>query len=177
MPTMNVADLVALAKGHFDGELDATAEALVRGAASIKYKSGNTYATAKLFVAWWAASLAPRLPNGMAVNAVSPGSAPDTGVIRDQSFFMRKIMVPLMGKLPARLRLTSPVAVAAARYLEAANFASDVSGHFFASEPKKMTGPMERMQQPHVFVTANRDAAWNAIVAVAGVDIPAAVRA
>ena len=48
----------------------------------IKFHSGNQYATVKLFAAWWAAELARKLPEGMTVNAVSPGSTPGTNADR-----------------------------------------------------------------------------------------------
>ena len=38
---------------------------------------------------------------------------------------------------------------AAHRYLQASEFGTDVSGHFFASAPRKLTGPIEAMRQPH----------------------------
>jgi hypothetical protein len=45
---------------------------------SVKYEPHRAYADAKCIVAWWAAALARRLPSGMAVYTVSPGSTPDT---------------------------------------------------------------------------------------------------
>jgi NAD(P)-dependent dehydrogenase (short-subunit alcohol dehydrogenase family) len=175
VPTFNVADLPSLANKDFNGDLDAAAEALIRGSSSVKYKPANTYATAKLFVAWWSASLARRLPAGMTVNAVSPGSAPNTDAARNANFFMRNIMMPVMKKAPARFGLAAPTSVAAARYLEAADFDERTTGQFFASAPKKMTGPLHRMEQPHVIDLTSQEAAWNATVAVAGgIDVRAA---
>lgn len=53
-----------------------------------------------MFVAWWAAQLATMLPEGMAVNAVSPGSTPDTNAINNASLYMRKLMIPIFKLIP-----------------------------------------------------------------------------
>jgi hypothetical protein len=50
--------------------------------------------------------------------------------------------------------------VAAHRYLQASAFGTDVSGQFFASAPKKFTGPIEAMRYPHLHDRANQEAAW-----------------
>ena len=167
MPTFNPADLPKLAHDRYDGDLETAAEALLRGSNPGRYKPGNTYATAKVFVAWWAAALARRLPAGMAVNAVSPGSAPDTAADRTMSFFMRRIMVPTMKRLPDRLGMASTTPVAAARYLDVADYPADVTGRFFASAPKKVTGPLEAMEHPHFHDIDSQEAAWTALGRVA----------
>ena len=59
---------------------------------------------------------------------------------------------------------------AAKRYLAAINLGAEDSGKFFASPPKKMTGPMEVMRQEHFHDRANQDSLWRAIVNVSGVD-------
>ena len=50
----------------------------------------------------------------------------------------------------------------------------DVSGQFFASAPKKLTGPIEAMRHPHFHDRANQEAAWQAVVKVSGVDFSSA---
>lgn len=174
VPTFNVVDLEELADNTFDGDLDAAAEALIRGTEPKNYKAGTTYATAKAFVAWWSSALARRLPEGMTVNAVSPGAAPHTSADRNMGFFMRRVMVPLTKRAPARLGLGAPTSVAAARYLEVANYPADVTGEFFASAPKKMTGPLHRMEHAHFHDVARQEAAWNAVVTVSGKDVSGA---
>jgi hypothetical protein len=165
--TMSVVDLPELAKSSFDGDLESAAESLILGSGATKHQPMNTYANAKLFVAWWAASLARKLPSGMTVNAVSPGSAPGTDAGRNANFFMRRIMMPVMSKAPKRFGMAAPVAVAAERYTDAIRFGPEVTGLFFASAPKKMTGPLHQVDLPHVNDRASRDAAWAATVAVA----------
>ncbi|MFW2383039.1 MAG: SDR family NAD(P)-dependent oxidoreductase [Acidimicrobiales bacterium] len=172
VPTFSVVDLAKMADKTHAGDRATAAEALIRGDNAVKYKPGNAYANAKLFVAWWAQSLARRLPDGMAVYAVSPGSAPDTEAGRNANFFMKRIMIPVMKLLPG---MSATVDTAANRYLQAAEFATDVSGEFFASAPKKMTGPIEVMKHDHFHDRANQEAAWDAVVRVAGLDYPVSV--
>ncbi len=173
VPTMNVVDLQDFARKHHHGDLTAAAVSHIRSDGSVKYKPGNAYANAKLFVAYWSAALAPKLPTGTTVNAVSPGSAPDTNAARNANFFMRRIMMPFMKAMPASMGMAAPIAVAAGRYLEASEFPSDINGEFFASAPKKMTGPLHRVELPHVHDRASQTAAWDGIVSVSGgVDYP-----
>ena len=81
-------------------------------------------------------------------------------------------MIPLT-KLIAGMSHTPETA--ARRYLQASDFGTDVSGQFFASAPKKLTGPIEAMRQPHFHDRASQEAAWQAVVKVSGVDFsPAA---
>lgn len=167
VPTFTPVDLPSYAAKHFDGDLQAAAVSLIHHDGPLKYKPGNVYATAKLFVAWWASVLADQLPAGTTVNAVSPGSAPGTDAGRNANFFMRRIMMPVMSKAPKRLGMAAPVAVAAERYTDAARFGPEVTGQFFASAPKKMTGPLHRVDLAHVNDRTSRDAAWAATVAVA----------
>ncbi len=175
VPTFNPVDLPSYAGKHFGGDYEAAAVSLIRHDGPLKYRPANGYATAKLFVAYWAAALADRLPEGTTVNAVSPGSAPGTSAARNANFFMRNIMLPVMKSMPKRLGMAAPVSVAAERYVEATRFGPEVNGQFFASAPKKMTGPLHKVDLAHVNDRASRDAAWRATVAVAASSVEAAV--
>lgn len=173
VPTFNPTDISSLAQESFDGDLVAAAEGLIRADGSIKYKPATTYADAKVFVALWSAELANRLPEGMTVNAVSPGSVPGTEAGRNANFFMKFVMLPVFKYAPKKLGMGAHVSDGAGRYIEVAGYDDDVSGEFFASAPKKMTGPIEAMQMPHLHDEANQHAAWAAVVKVAGgVDYP-----
>ena len=167
VPTFSPTDLPALAANQFAGDLSAAAAAMLKGEQPSRYKASTTYANAKLFVAWWAAVLADKLPDGMAVNAVSPGSAPNTLAVRNATWFRRHVMVQVLKHAPERLGLGASVAKAASRYLEATTWGSSRSGHFYASAPKKMTGPLHRVELAHVVDRASAEAAWNALVRVA----------
>jgi NAD(P)-dependent dehydrogenase (short-subunit alcohol dehydrogenase family) len=171
VPMFSYTDVAAFAAKHHQGDRTAAVEALVCSGPNVKYEPNRAYADAKLIVAWWAAALARRLPSGMAVYAVSPGSAPDTKAVRNLGPAMKWLMIPLVKLIPG---MSQTPATAAHRYLQASAFGTDVSGQFFASAPKKLTGSMEAMRHPHFHDRANQEAAWQAVVKVSGVDFSSA---
>ena len=133
----------------------------------------DIYTNTKVYSTWWAAVLSRKLPQGMVVNAVSPGSVPDTNYGRNQSFFMRKIMFNMMKRAPKRLGMAWSVKDGASRYIEAGEFEAYVTGHFFASIPGKMVGKMEIQKQEHFLDREYQEAGWKAIVNLAGgIDYP-----
>ena len=103
VPTFKPVDLPGLADKHRGGDFVAAAKSVILHDKPVKYAPSSTYASTKLFVAWWAAVLARKLPEGMTVNAVSPGSVPDTGAARNANFFMRNIMLPFSRRLQSDL--------------------------------------------------------------------------
>ena len=172
VPTFSPVDLDQFAAHHFGGDLEAAVESQVRMDAPAEYVPGDTYATAKLFVAWWAAELSRRLPEGMTVNAVSPGSTPDTNAIRNAPFFMRYMLIPMFKLIPG---MSHSIDKGAGRYLEAAGYDADVTGRFFASKPKKVTGPLHDIQMDHFDNPPGQQALWNVTSRVArGVGYPRA---
>ena len=146
----------------------AAVEALIRNGPNVKYEPNRAYADAKLIIAWWAAALARRLPSGMAVYAVSPGSAPDTKVVRNAGPALKWLFIPLSKLIPG---MSHTPETAARRYLQASEFGTDVSGQFFASAQGKFTGPIEAKRHPHLHDRASQEAAWQAVVKVSGVDL------
>ena len=158
VPTFRPLDVNAFAAEHFKGDLEAAIEAQFSMEPPAEYKPSKTYATAKMFVAWWAAELALRLPAGMTVNAVSPGSTPDTNAARNAPFYMRYLMIPMLKVLPG---MAHPIDEGAGRYLEAAGYGDDISGKFFASAPKKMTGPLVEIRMDHLNNPTAQQALWN----------------
>jgi NAD(P)-dependent dehydrogenase (short-subunit alcohol dehydrogenase family) len=168
VPLFSYTDVAALAATQHQGDRSAAVEALVRSGPNVKYEPNRAYADAKIVVAWWAAALARRLPPGMAVYAVSPGSTPDTKGLRNAGPALKWLMVPLVKLIPG---MSHTPETAAHRYLQASEFGTDVSGQFFASAPKKLTGPIEAMRHPHFHDRANQEAAWQAVVSVSGVDL------
>jgi NAD(P)-dependent dehydrogenase (short-subunit alcohol dehydrogenase family) len=167
VPMFSLTNVTDLAAKRYQGDRSAAVEALVRNGPNLKYQANRAYADAKLLVAWWAAALARRLPPGMAVYAVAPGSAPDTKASRNAPAILKYLFIPIVKLLPG---MTQTPEVAARRYSQASKFGTDLSGEFFASAPKKLTGPMEAMRQPHLHDRANQEAAWQAIVKVSGSD-------
>jgi NAD(P)-dependent dehydrogenase (short-subunit alcohol dehydrogenase family) len=168
VPLFSLTNVTALAATRYQGDRSAAVEALLRNGPNVKYQANRAYADAKLIVAWWAAALARRLPSGMAVYAVAPGSAPDTQAARNAGAALKWLMIPLVKLIPG---MTQTPETAARRYLQASKFGTDLSGQFFASAPKKLTGPIEAMRQPHLHDRANQEAAWQAVVKVSGVDL------
>ncbi|MDE1152213.1 MAG: hypothetical protein PW788_06700 [Micavibrio sp.] len=76
-------------------------------------------------------------------------------------------MIPIVNLIPG---MNQSPETAAGRYLQASEFGTDVSGQFFASVQGKFSGPMEAQAQPHLHDRGNQEAAWQAVVNVAGVD-------
>jgi NAD(P)-dependent dehydrogenase (short-subunit alcohol dehydrogenase family) len=171
VPMFSFTDVAAFAAIDHQGDRTAAVEALLRNGPNVKYVPNRAYADAKLIIAWWVAALARRLPSGMAVYAVSPGSAPDTLASRNAGPALKWVFIPLVKLLPG---MTMTPETAARRYLQASEFGTDVSGQFFASAPKKLTGPIEAMRHPHLHDRENQEAAWQAVVKVSGVDFSSA---
>jgi len=169
VPMFNYTDVAALAANQYRGDRSAAVEDVLRSGPNVKYAPNRAHANAKLLVAWWAAALSRRLPAGMAVYAVSPGSTPDTKGLRNAGPALKWLMLPLVKLIPG---MSQTPETSVRRYLQASEFGTDVSGQFFASAPGKMTGPMVAMRQPHFHDHANQEAAWQAIVKVSGVDLP-----
>ena len=168
VPLFPYTDVAALAATHYQGNRSAAVEAVLRSGPNMKYEPRRAHSDAKLLVAWWAAALARRLPQGVAVYAVSPGSTPDTKGLRNAGPALKWLMVPLMKLIPG---MSHTPEIAAHRYLQASVFGTNVSGQFFASAPKKFTGPIEAMRHPHFHDQANQEAAWQAVVRVSGNDL------
>jgi NAD(P)-dependent dehydrogenase (short-subunit alcohol dehydrogenase family) len=167
VPLFSYTDVPAFAAKYHQGDRTAAVEALIRNGPNVKYVPNNTYADAKLIVAWWTAALARRLPSGMAVYAVSPGAATDTKVVRNAGLALKYLFILIVNHIPG---MNQTPETAARRYLQASEFGTDVSGQFFASAQGKFTGPIEAMRHPHLHDRANQEAAWQAVVKVSGVD-------
>jgi len=168
VPLFRYTDVAAFAAKHYEGDRSAAVEDLLRSGPNVHYQPNRAYADAKLIVAWWAAALARRLPPDIAVYTVSPGSTPDTKGVRNAGPALKWLLVPLVKLIPG---MSHTPETAAQRYLQASKFGTDVSGQFFASAPRKLTGPIEAMRQPHFHDRANQEAAWQAVVRVSGADL------
>lgn len=168
VPFFNYTDLPAFAARYHQGDRTAAVEALIRSGPNVKYVPNNTYADAKLIIAWWTAALARRLPPGIAVYAVSPGGATDTKVVRSASPLLKYVFIPIVRLIPG---MNQTPETAAGRYIQASEFGTELSGKFFASAKGKFSGPIEVQLQPHLHDHASQEAAWQAVVKVAGVDL------
>jgi NAD(P)-dependent dehydrogenase (short-subunit alcohol dehydrogenase family) len=168
VPMFKYTDLPEFAGKYYQGNRAAAVEALIRNGPNVKYVPNNTYADAKLVIAWWTAALARRLPSGMAVYAVSPGGATATNVVRSAGPMLKYLFIPIVNLIPG---MNQTPETAAGRYIQASEFGTDVSGQFFASAKGKFSGPIEVQRQPHLHDEASQEAAWQAVVKVSGVDL------
>ena len=168
VPMFKYTDLAAFAAKEYKGDRVSAIEAILRSSLNVKYNPNTAYTDAKVFIAWWVAALARKIPANMAVYAVAPGAAPDTQAIRHLGFVMKHVMMPIVKLIPG---MSHSVDEGAKRYLAASKFGVDVSGKFFCSPPKKMTGPIEIMCHEHLHDRVNQDALWRAVVKVSGIDI------
>jgi NAD(P)-dependent dehydrogenase (short-subunit alcohol dehydrogenase family) len=167
VPMFQFTDLPAFAAKEYKGDRVLAIEAILRSSPNVKYKASTAYSDAKIFAAWWVAALARKLPADMAAYAVSPGAAPDTRAPRNLGFLMKNVFVRISKLIPG---MSHSVDEGAKRYLTASKFGVDVSGLFFCSPPKKMTGPIEIMRHEHLRDRTSQDALWQAVVKVSGVD-------
>jgi len=173
VPGLNLPDLDAVAKEDFNGNVHDMLKAYAEGTYPAKYVPMIAYAVAKLYVAWWSASLAKRLPKGITVNAVSPGSVPASNFARDMPWGMRNIMLPMMKIIGPMIGMAGPVSAASKRYLDVANYGDDITGKFFASPPKKLVGKLEEQRTALLQDVTMQEEGYNLIVELAGgIDYP-----
>ena len=159
VPTMNPVDLDELA-AMFDDDMEAGLRAYITMRPPLTYKGADVYASVKMFAVLWARKLARDLEGKVTVNVVSPGSTPDTDAARDVPAYMRYLMLPLLKVLPG---MSHDVATGARRYLEIAHRPDRPTGKFFASAPKKMTGPLVEIDQPQFDDHGAADALWRVL--------------
>ena len=174
MPGMSVHDIGQIADDSYGGDRVAAIEALVKIEAPQQDKFANMdeYVTAKLIVAWWAAALARRLPEGMTVNAVSPGANLSTSFARDAPAAVRMVMMPVLKVLGPAMGMNGPIDKGARRYVDAADYGDDATGHFYATR-KKLVGPVDVQTWPDYFTDEGlQEDGFRAVVALTGVDVP-----
>lgn len=170
-PTFTPIDIDDLATENFGGDHETAIEAVIRMQPPVRYHPNTQYATVKMFAVWWAAELAGKLPPGMTVNVVSPGSTPGTSGARDAPFLMKWVLIPIIKLIPG---LSHSVSDGAARYVEATTFGAERTGQFFASKPKKGTGPLHTIEMDHFNNPAAQVALWSVTTRITGsVDNPA----
>ena len=128
----------------------------------------KAYSLAKLYVAWWASMLTEKLPEGIRVFAISPGSVPSTNFARHQPFLMRKILLPLMSSVGRFMSAAGPVSAASERYISSVEMPQENSGKFFASPAGKMVGSLTEQKTAYLADGNMKFSAWNAIVKLSG---------
>jgi len=178
LPGMKVHDIAEIAAEHFDGDRVAAIDALARIKGPASFSNMNEYVTAKLVVAWWASALARKLPSGMTVNAVSPGSAPASGFARDAGMMMG-MMIGMMKLFGPLMGMAGSLKTAARRYLDVAALDVGHSGQFYATEHrKKLVGKIGAQVWPETFVDQqSQEAGFDAVVRLTGTPYPKRVEA
>jgi hypothetical protein len=111
----------------------------------------------------------------MTVNAVSPGANVATSFARDAPAAMRFVMIPTMKLVGPLMGMNGPIDKGARRYLDAAEYPDDDTGHFYATaKRKKLVGPVGIQDWPEYFTDeAAQEAGFDAVVAATGVGLPA----
>lgn len=169
-------DVARIAAAERGGDLVGAIGAFLRLElrAQTPFKNMREYGTAKLFVAWWAAALARRMPSGMTVNAVSPGGALATRFGRDAPIALRVVVLPILRILAPLVGLSGSVEQGARRYLEAEAFTDDETGHFYATAARrKVIGRMAIQSWPEYFLdNRSHEACFEALVKSTGEDFP-----
>jgi NAD(P)-dependent dehydrogenase (short-subunit alcohol dehydrogenase family) len=165
---MGLPDFDEISKDEFQGDIENTFEAFARGFSPGDYHVMKAYSIAKLYVAWWTATLAKKLPRGIRVFTISPGSVPSTNFARHQSFVLRRILLPLIDSLGRVLGVGGPVSAGAKRYISAVDLPDGDNGKFFASPTGKMIGELTEQKTDLLLDENKRKAAWNTIVGLAG---------
>ena len=150
VPMFKHTDLPEFAAKYHQGNRTAAVEALIRNGPNVKYVPNNTYADAKLIIAWWTAALARRLPSGMAAYAVSPGGATATKVVRSASPLLKYLFIPIVNLIPG---MNQTPEIAAGRYIQASEFGTNVSGQFFP-RPKESSQAQLRCSANHTSTIA-----------------------
>ncbi len=168
VPGMGLPDFDQISREKHQGDIQETFEAFARGYTTGKYNVMKAYSIAKLYVAWWSAELAEKLPEGIRVFTVSPGSVPGTDFGRHQSFVLRRIMLPLMDSLGRVLGIGAPASAGSNRYISAVDMPDEDSGKFFASPSGKMTGQLTEQKTEYLLDETKRNSAWNTIVKLSG---------
>lgn len=168
VPGIALPDLDKVVKEDFNGNMHDALKAYAEAAYPAKYVPMNAYALAKLYVAWWSASLAKKLPNGITVNAVSPGSVPGTNFARDQSALMRTIILPMMKFIGPMMGMAGPISAAAERYVDVSRYGKENSGKFYASPPKKAVGKLQEQRTALLQDEAKQEEGYKLIVELAG---------
>ena len=167
---MQLYDFVLGAPVEFGTDLPGAMRRYVRGEVPELYSSTRYYATAKVFSAWWSEAMARRYGDRAAFYTVSPGSNMGTSVARHQvgfKKFMFTKIVPLVGQL---LGYNQPVPVGAKRYVDVLHGEGGPfrNGAFFASAPRKATGPMQERVNAHFLDRERQEVAWQLVSELAG---------
>ncbi len=166
-------DVAALAAEHTEGDHARAVAMIAKAEEPYVFSNMTHYAITKVFVAHWAAALSRRLPSGIVVNTVSPGSTHSTGAARNLSPVARFMMNTMMRFVGPMMGMSVSVSKATGRYIDALENGADTNGKFYASVPGKMIGDVVEQVQPHILDGDAQEATWNAVVQLSGASLQA----
>ncbi len=87
---------------------------------------------------------------------------------------MKHVMMSIIKVVGPMMSMAGTLEEAAKRYVTAASYDDQTSGHFYASPAKKLVGPVQIQQQPHITSPAFREASWNVVVKLSEIGYPVA---
>ncbi|MEM7160602.1 MAG: SDR family NAD(P)-dependent oxidoreductase [Myxococcota bacterium] len=149
------------------GSVRSAAVEVVRGRLPRKHAMMSAYSNAKMWAVWWALELSRRLPEGMAVFAVSPGVVPHTRDPKTLPWSIRSMM-PLYRVLAPLLGAAWSVSDGARQYLEGAGLPVSESGAFYGAPPRRGIGKLERQTDDHYDNEPWAAAVWAALTRETG---------
>lgn len=141
------------------------------------YNGSRYYATTKVFTSWWTAAMARNHGEQISIYTVSPGANMDTNAARHTSGFQSLLFTKIMPALGPLMGMSQPTSVGAKRYIDVLNATNGeyINGRSYMSKPKKMTGPMVAVENPHLLDVERQDLALSVIGELTGVTVEAGV--
>lgn len=142
-----------------------------RGDKPALFSGTRYYSTTKTFTSWWSAAMARRYGDQLSVYTVSPGSNLATNAARNTTGFKRILYTKIMPALGSSMGMSQPIPVGAKRYVDVLNGVGGpyVNGKSYMSKPKKMVGPIQEMDQPHLLDEERQEAAWVVLGELTGI--------
>ena len=171
MMDMKLYDFVTGQPSLFGDELEPAMFAFARGQRPAAFNPTRHYAATKAFSSWWAAALARRAGDRLAVFTVSPGANMATNAARHTRGFKNFLFTKIMPTVGTVMGMNQPVPKGAKRYVDVINDEGGayVNGGTYTSKEKKLIGPLFRMTCPHLIDEDRQEAAWNVICELTGV--------
>lgn len=168
----NIANYAKLGKEKFKGDYTQMAARVIRGDRSLFGFWNTNYSSANLFAELWAYGLAPQLfaHNQIRIMSVSPGAVKSTSITRHFNPIKAAIARFVMGTI---LGAPSANETVKERHLPMLmNPEKFEIGRFYASKPKKLTGPPVLQNNPSLTDMTMARAVVKAVEAVSETKVP-----
>ena len=158
---MSLYDFATGAPTEFGDNLRSAMLAFARGEKPALYDGNRYYATTKVFSAWWSAAMARKYGDRISVYTVSPGANMSTNAARHTKGFKRLLYTKVMPAIGPILGWDQPVSKGAKRYLDVLHNVDGKyeNGRTYTSQPKKMVGPLHKVEYVHILDTEHQNVA------------------